>query len=297
MQKITPFLWFDTQAEEAAKFYVSLFKNSKVGTILRYDEAGAAASGRPKGSVMTIDFTLNGQEFAGLNGGPMFQFSPAISFFAYFNTEKEIDIVFEKLSFGGKIMMPLAKYPFAEKFAFFQDKYGVSWQLMLAKTVPHISPSLLFVGKDLGNAEAAVKHYVSIFKNSKVNTLSHYKKNMPGKEGTVEYCSFTLDGQDFVAMDGTGPHAFAFNESVSFVVNCETQEEVDYYWEKLSEEGDKKAQQCGWLKDKFGISWQIVPTVLVKMLQDKDAEKSKRVMQAMLKMKKIYIKTLKQAYM
>lgn len=291
MQKISPFLWFDDQAEEAVKLYTSLFKNSKTGSTARYDEAGAKVSGRKAGSVMTVAFQLNGQDFTALNGGPLFKFTPAISLFAYFNEQKEIDTVFEKLSAGGKIMMPLAKYPFAERFAFFQDKYGVSWQLMLAKTHPHISPSLLFVGKDLGKAEAAVKHYVSIFKNSKINTLAHYRKNMPGKEGTVEYCSFTLEGQSFVAMDGTGPHAFAFNESISFVINCETQAEVDYFWEKLSEGGE--TSQCGWLKDKFGISWQVVPTILGKLLSD--PKKSKKVMEAMLKMTKLDVQQLENA--
>ena len=158
MQKITPFLWFDDKAEEAANFYVSLFKNSKVGDIARYDEAGAKASGRPSGSVMVVEFQLEGQEFVALNGGP------------------------------------------------------------------------------------------------------HFK----------------------------------FTEAISFVVNCETQEEVDEFWEKLSEGGQEG--QCGWLKDKYGLSWQVVPTVLTEMLKDKDPQKSQRVMKAMLQMKKIDIPTLKQAY-
>ena len=160
MQKISPFLWFDTKAEEAAHFYATIFKNSKVGTVARYDEAGAKASGMPIGTAMTVAFQLEGQDFTALNGGP------------------------------------------------------------------------------------------------------HFK----------------------------------FTEAISFVVSCESQEEVDYYWTKLSAGGDEKAQQCGWLKDKFGLSWQVVPTVLSKFLQDKDPEKSKRVMQAMLQMKKIDIKRLNQAY-
>ena len=158
MQKITTFLWFDGKAEEAANYYVSIFKNSKIGTITRYGEAGAEASGRPKGTAMVVTFQLNGQEFMALNGGPHFKFS----------------------------------------------------------------------------------------------------------------------------------------EAISFVVNCQTQREVDRLWEKLSEGGEEG--QCGWLKDKYGLSWQIVPTILSKMVQNKDAQKSERVMSAMLKMHKIDIKTLKQAY-
>ena len=159
MQKITPFLWFDNQAEEAAKFYTSVFKNSKVGKITRYGEAAEKAAGRPAGSVMTVEFELEGQKFTALNGGPVFK----------------------------------------------------------------------------------------------------------------------------------------FNESISFVVNCETQEEVDYLWEKLTADGGKDVE-CGWLRDKYGLSWQIVPTVLIEMLQDKDHEKAERVMKAMLQMQKIDIKTLKEAY-
>ncbi len=160
MQKITPCLWFDNQAEEAVNFYISIFKNSKIVSVARYGEAGAEVSGRPKGSVMTIIFRIEGQEFMALNGGTIFK----------------------------------------------------------------------------------------------------------------------------------------FNEAISLIVNCKTQEEVDRLWEKLSEGGDEKAQQCGWLKDKYGVSWQIVPTVLGEMLQDKDARKSERVMKALLQMKKIDIKALKQAY-
>jgi predicted 3-demethylubiquinone-9 3-methyltransferase (glyoxalase superfamily) len=159
MQKITPFLWFDHQAEEAAKFYTSVFKNSKVGRILRYDEASAKGAGRPVGSVLTIEFEIAGQKFTALNGGPEFK----------------------------------------------------------------------------------------------------------------------------------------FNESISFVVNCETQNEVDYFWEKLMADGGQESQ-CGWLKDKFGVSWQITPTVLIDMLNDKDAKKAERVMKAMMQMQKIDIKTLKDAY-
>ena len=160
MQKITPFLWFDNQAEEAAKFYTSIFKNSKIISIARYGEAGADVSGQKKGTVMTVEFQIEGQKFVAINGGPIFKFS----------------------------------------------------------------------------------------------------------------------------------------EAISFVVNCKTQKEVDYYWGKLSKGGDEKAQMCGWLKDKYSLSWQIVPTILVDMLQDKDAKKSERVMKALLQMKKIEIKALKKAY-
>ncbi len=142
------------------------------------------------------------------------------------------------------------------------------------------------------NAEQAMNFYVSIFKNSKVLNVARYGEAGPGPNGTVMTATFQLDGQEFVALNG-GPH-FKFTEAISFVVYCETQEEVDEFWEKLSEGGEKS--RCGWLKDKYGLSWQIVPTVLAELYQDKDAEKTKRVMEAMLKMDKLDIKTLRQAY-
>ena len=157
-----------------------------------------------------------------------------------------------------------------------------------------IIPCLWFDDK----AEEAAKFYASIFKNSKIGDVSRYGKEgyeFHGKEdGTVMTVDFEIEGQKYVALNG-GP-IFKFNEAISFQVHCETQKEVDYFWNKLSEGGDEKAQQCGWLKDKYGVSWQIVPVVLTKMLQDKDAKKSQRVMKALLQMRKLDIKTLTQAY-
>jgi predicted 3-demethylubiquinone-9 3-methyltransferase (glyoxalase superfamily) len=151
-----------------------------------------------------------------------------------------------------------------------------------------ITPFLWYDDK----AEEAMNFYVSIFKNSKVLSVTRYGDAGPGPKGTVMTAEFQLEGQEFVALNG-GPH-FKFTEAISFVVNCETQQEVDYFWEKLSEGGAES--QCGWLKDKYGLSWQVVPTILVELFQDKDAEKSQRVMKAMLQMKKMDIETLKRAY-
>jgi predicted 3-demethylubiquinone-9 3-methyltransferase (glyoxalase superfamily) len=151
-----------------------------------------------------------------------------------------------------------------------------------------ITPFLWFDSQ----AEEAANLYVSIFKNSKIASVARYGKSGPGPEGAVMTVEFQLDGQKFVALNA-GPR-FKFTEAISFVINCETQQEVDDYWEKLLEGGEES--MCGWLKDKYGLSWQIVPTVLPRLLQDKDPVKAKRVMEAMLKMKKIDIKTLKQAY-
>jgi predicted 3-demethylubiquinone-9 3-methyltransferase (glyoxalase superfamily) len=164
----------------------------------------------------------------------------------------------------------------------------------MATKIQKITPNLWFADQ----AEDAAKFYTSVFKNSKIGRTSYYGKEgfeIHGmKEGTVLTIEFELDGQKFTALNG-GP-VFKFNEAVSFIVNVDTQDELDYYWEKLSEGGDKKAQQCGWLKDKFGLSWQVVPAKLGDMMQDKDPKKSQRVMKALLQMKKLDIGKLEQAY-
>jgi predicted 3-demethylubiquinone-9 3-methyltransferase (glyoxalase superfamily) len=151
-----------------------------------------------------------------------------------------------------------------------------------------ITPFLWFDNQ----AEEAVNFYTSIFKNSKFGSITRYGEGGPGSEGTVMTATFQLEGQEFIALNG-GPQ-FKFTEAISFSVDCETQEEVDYYWERLSEGGEE--QPCGWLKDKYGLSWQIIPSVLGEMLNDPDPAKSQRVMEAMLQMKKIDIETLRQAY-
>jgi predicted 3-demethylubiquinone-9 3-methyltransferase (glyoxalase superfamily) len=154
--------------------------------------------------------------------------------------------------------------------------------------MPKITPFLWFDNR----AEEAMNFYVSIFKNSKILSVSRYGEGGPGEKGTVMTGTFQLDGQEFFALNG-GPE-FTFTPAISFFVNCETQQEVDELWDKLSEGGEKG--RCGWLKDKYGLSWQIIPSVLGELMQDKDAEKANRVMQAMLQMDKLDIKILKQAY-
>jgi len=290
MQKITPFLWFDHQAEEAAKFYTSLFGNSKIVRTARYGESGPG----PKGTVMTVTFQLEGQEFIALNGGPQFTFTPAISFFVTCATEKEVDALWQRLSDRGKVLMELQKYPFSEKFGWVSDRYGVSWQLNLAGLQKRITPFLMFVGKQHGKAEEAMKSYVSLFKRSSIDQVERYGAVQGETEGTVMHARFSLGGQEFMAMDSNREHQFTFTPAISFFVNCKTQAEVDELWEKLSSGGTK--EKCGWLQDGYGVSWQIVPTVLGELLGDPDPVRARRVMEAMLKMKKLDIKGLQQAY-
>jgi predicted 3-demethylubiquinone-9 3-methyltransferase (glyoxalase superfamily) len=287
MQKITPFLWFDNQAEEAAKFYTSLFKNAKIGKIARYGKEGHEIHRREAGSVMTVEFELAGYKFIGLNGGPVFKFTPAISFFVVCETEAEVDALWQNLSQDGMALMPLQKYEWSEKYGWLLDKYGLSWQLSLGRKEDvgqFISPSLLFVGKQHGRAEEALRFYTLLFKNSDVVGILRYGAGETDPEGTVKHAQFHLNGEVFMAMDSALEH----------VVNCETQDEVDYFWEKLSAGGEKS--QCGWLKDKFGVSWQVVPTILDELASDPDPAKAGRVMNAMLQMDKLDIKELTRAY-
>lgn len=295
--KISINLWFNTEAEEAAKFYTSVFKDSSIDEVGIYGTEGQEIKGKPDSTVMTAEFRLENQHFVGLNGGPQFKINPSISFFVSRDTKEEVDALWEKLSENGKVLMSLDSYPFSQRYGWIQDKYGVSWQLILPGKEgdwrPTIVPSLLFVGAQAGNAEKAMEFYRSIFNNTESGNIARYGEDQePDKEGAVMYGDFSIEGQWFAAMDSAQEHNFQFNEAISFIVNCDTQDEIDYYWEKLS--SDPSAEQCGWLKDKFGVSWQIVPQVLSELLNE-DPDKSERVMKAMLQMKKLDIKALKEA--
>jgi len=289
MQKIVPFLWFDGRSEEAANFYTSLFKNSKIKRINRYGEAGPGL----KRTVMSVTFELEGQKFYALNGGPEFTFTPAISFFVNCDTKEEMDRLWKKLSEGGMVLMELNKYSFSEKFGWTIDQFGVSWQLNLADATQKINPFLMFVGDQQGKAEEAMNFYIAIFNNSSIASIERYGTGEGEPVGTVKRAKFVLNRQEFMAIDSSQPHSFTFTPAISFFVNCETQEELDELWEKLLEGGE--SQGPGWIKDKYGLSWQVVPTILDKLLNDPDLEKSKRVMNAMLQMEKLDIEKLKQA--
>ncbi len=294
MNKIVPYLWFDTQAEEVVKFYVSIFKNSRLTDISRFDKEAARASGQPEGSVMVVEFELEGQQFAALNGGPEFKFTPAVSFFVSNNSAAEIDRMWARLMDGGRAVMELGAYSFGEKYGWLVDKYGVSWQFYLEERKQKIAPALMFVDKNQGKAEEAMNYYASLFKNSGIAFKALYDKTMDGPEGAVAHARFMLDGYEIVAFDSHIPADYTFTPAVSFLINCRTQEEVDEFWKRLSAGG--QTEQCGWLTDKYGVSWQVVPTVLLELMRDKDAGKTARVMKAMLGMTKLDIAALKRAY-
>jgi len=291
VQKITAHLWYDKEAKEAASLYTSVFKNSRIKDVTTLHNT-------PSGSVDTVTIDLAGQESILISAGPLFKFTPAVSFLVACGAKAEVDALWKELSRGGSALMELGEYPFSKWYGWTQDRFGLSWQVMLMDgPAPDqkITPTLMFVGKVAGKAEEAINTYVSIFDNSAVGAISRYGKDQPpDKEGTVVHGAFTLEGQGFAAMDSALRHDFTFTEAISFIVNCETQEEVDYYWAKLT--AVPEAEVCGWLKDKYGVSWQIVPTALTRMLRDKDEVKVARVTEAFLKMKKLDIAALEKAY-
>jgi predicted 3-demethylubiquinone-9 3-methyltransferase (glyoxalase superfamily) len=305
MQKLIPHLWFDKEAKEAATFYASVFPESKVTnvTVLR---------DTPSGDTDMVSFEIWNQKFMAISAGPLFKFNPSISFMVNFDPllfgssatrEKDardkIDLVWNRLGEGGKVLMPIDKYPFSERYGWIQDKYGLSWQLILSNSEgeprPAIMPSLLFVGNKYGQAEEAIKFYLSVFKASKMGMIHRYGKDQaPDKEDSVMYADFMVENTWFAAMDSAHEHKFDFNEAVSFMVECEDQREIDTYWQKLS--AVPESEQCGWLKDKYGISWQITPSEMQDMMSKGTREQVERLTKAFMPMKKLDITKLKRAF-
>lgn len=306
-QKITPCIWFDKNCEEAINFYTSVFPDSKITQIMRYpEEVPEEFMKGMEGKIITAIFELSGYKFMALDGGPIFKPNPSVSFFLNFDPKNDkkasenLNKFWEKLTEGGKTLMPLQEYPFSKLYGWVEDKFGVSWQLILSDPDgddrPFIFPSLLFVNDLVGKAEEAVDFWLSVFKDSKKGLVARYPKGMePDKEGTIMFSDYMLENQWFAAMDSAHKHEFTFTEGLSFEVRTKDQEETDYYWKKLTLDGGEESQ-CGWLKDKYGFSWQITPEKLGQLLTDPDKEKADRVMKCMLKQKKIVIKELEEAY-
>jgi predicted 3-demethylubiquinone-9 3-methyltransferase (glyoxalase superfamily) len=291
VQKITTHVWYDTEAKEAAEFYTSTFRDSKV-------KHATTLHNTPSGSVDVVTMELWGRHFTLISAGPLFKFNPSISFHAACKTKDEVEMLWKKLSAGGSVLMELGTYPFSVRYGCVQDRYGLSWQLIyVGESVKKhkITPVLMFVGDVCGKAEKAVNFYTSVFHDARIDKILRYGKGEePNREGTLKYASFTLENEEFGATDSAHEHHFKFNEAISFMVHCDTQEEIDYFWEKLS--AVPEAEQCGWLKDEFGLSWQIVPSILAPMLMSKDEKQAARVTEAFLKMKKFDLRGLQRAY-
>jgi len=304
MQRIVPHLWFDKEAIEAAEFYVSIFSADGGPAESRITNVSTLHD-TPSGDCDIVSFELWEYSFMAISAGPLFKFNPSISFMVNFDPSQDkdattrIDSVWAKLSEGGEVLMPIDEYPFSERYGWVQDKYGVSWQLILTNPKgeerPLIIPTLMFVGNVCGKAEEASDFYLSVFKDSKRGAMAHYgREQAPDKEGTVMFTDFKLLGQWFAAMDSARIHGFGFNEAISLIVNCEDQKQIDYYWEKLS--AVSEAEQCGWLKDKYGVCWQVAPKEMDEMLSKGTREQVDRVTQAFLPMKKLDIAKLRHAY-
>lgn len=275
---IFPCLWFDGKAKDAANFYCSVFSNSKVSV----------------NTPMVVQFEIEGKKLIGLNGGQMFKINPSISLFVTCGTNDEIEMIYNKLIEGGNAIMPLDKYAWSEKYAWIVDRFGMTWQLILGNLpegAQKITTSFLFVGELCGKAQDAMRHYTSIFPNSAIHYAEVYKTGEDQPEGNLKFGSFSLNNEMFAAMDGTGNHGFTFNEAVSLMVECEDQEEIDTYWKALTEGGLES--RCGWLKDKFGVSWQIVPKGLARLMSD--PSRAQRVMAKVMEMRKLDIAALENA--
>jgi predicted 3-demethylubiquinone-9 3-methyltransferase (glyoxalase superfamily) len=291
MQKIVPHLWFENDAEEAAEFYMSLFQDAK-----RIDKT--VINDTPSGTAYTITLEISGQEMILLYAGPYVTFNPSISFLINCDTPEETEFIWKKLMEQGQELMPFGDYPFSRMYGWVIDKFGLSWQVMYNEHLanrPKIIPTLMYVGEQCGKAEEAMLFYLSVFENSKPGGILRYSDTAsPDQPGTVQHEEFTLENLLFAAMDSALGHDFGFNDAISFVVNCDTQEETDFYWNKLS--AVPEAEQCGWLKDRYGLSWQIVPNIVYEMMQSEDTERVARMSEALLKMKKLSIADLEEAF-
>lgn len=317
MQKITPNLWFNGNAKEAVDFYTSVFPDANVIATSHYpkskEEGLADFQLNMAGKVLTIDFGIMDFRFVAINAGPEFTPNPSISFFITLDSKEEIDELWGKLADGGDEKMALTKYPFSEYYGWVQDKYNVSWQLILKNPDgdwrPKVMPSLLFTQDKNGKAEEAIGFYFSVFsakggsasggKNSpsaastdslqassgqvKQGQLVRRTEDDPmAKAGTLSFGDLLLENTWIAAMDGGAGHDFTFNEGVSLLISCKDQAEIDYYWEKLTLDGGEESV-CGWLKDKYGVSWQVAPTDMEDLMKKPDAFK------IMMQQKKIII--------
>jgi len=295
-QKITPNLWFDGNAKEAVDFYVSVFPNSKIISTSYYPKTAEAGLAdfqlELAGKVLTIDFELGGLRFTAINAGSEFQFNPSVSFMVNFDPSRNdqarehLDDLWEKLIEGGEALMPLDTYPYSKRYGWVKDRYGLTWQLILTdpegEPRPFIIPSLMFSGKNTNHAEEAMKFYLSVFKDAKQGTVARYTEDTgPAKAGSLMFAEFTLAGQWFTIMDSGVEQDFTFNEAVSMSIACRDQAEIDTFWEKLSTVPE--AEQCGWCKDQYLLSWQVVPQNTEELLKKPGA------FAKMMQMKKLVI--------
>ena len=278
-EKITPCLWFNGQANEAATLYCSVFANAKI----------------TEQSPFVTGLNISGQSITLLDGGPKYKPNPSISFYYICEKQEELDRIWKAFSQEGTVLMSLDKYPWGVQYGWISDRFGVSWQFALGKIEDvgqKITPCFLFTGKQYGRVEEAIDHYSSIFKNTKIDGILRYGANeLPDQEGKVKHAQIVLNGQKFMLMESAAAHNFTFSEGISLTIHCENQDEIDHYWGKLTQSGEES--MCGWLKDKFGVSWQIIPVILSKIMSD--PAKAGKAAQAFMAMRKLNIEQIVQA--
>jgi predicted 3-demethylubiquinone-9 3-methyltransferase (glyoxalase superfamily) len=288
MQKIVPHLWYDKEAKEAALFYISIFEQS------RLVDAKVIRNPPPFSDSEIVSFELAEQQFMAISAGPYFKLNQTISLMVACSSSEEVDKMWKVLSEGGKELIALGEYPFSKRYGWIQDRYGLSWQLMLTERgqeVQKITPNLLFSDGACGKAEEAIKYYTEVFGNSKIGMVSRYGEGEAvSSKAKVNYIAFRLDGLAFSAMDNGYDVDYTFNEAFSFIINCKDQKEIDYFWEKLS--AVPEAESCGWCKDRFGISWQVLPSNWEEILFGGSEEQVRRVNKAVLEMKKLDLEVL-----
>ncbi len=273
---ITPCLWFNGQAKEAADFYIKNLPDTKIISQIP----------------IVTEIEISGHNFTLLDGGPMYKPNPSISFTYQIDTVEEIDRIWNAFKENGTILMDLDKYPWSEKYGWLSDKFGISWQFIVGDIKQFgqkIIPALLFTQDKYGKAEEAINFYSSVFKNAKVDGIFRYEANAaPEEEGKLAHSQIELSGQKFQILESKQSNQFTFSEGVSLVIHCANQDEIDYYWDKLTDDGEES--MCGWLKDKYGVSWQVVPDVLLEMMTD--PTKAEKAMQAFMNMRKLIIKDI-----
>ena len=292
MEKIVPHFWFDTEAKEAVEFYMSLFEDSKMLVVQELE-------GTPSGeNTEAYEFNLAGQPFAALNGGPEIKMNSSISLTVKGETKEEIQSLWDELVEGGHVLMPLKKYDFSEFYGWVEDRYGLSWQLIYfeGKSFQQkITPSLLFSGTVTGKARDAITYYTNVLQNGKIFDVYEYESGQASaEEAKIAHATFEIMGLEMIAADHAQKVDYQFNEGVSFMILCVTQAEIDSYWDKLS--ATVEAEQCGWLKDKFGVSWQIIPMNLSELLSTGTRKQINAVTEEFLQMKKINIEKLERAW-
>lgn len=273
---VYPCIWYDGKGKEAAELYCSLFPDSKITSE----------------SPVVVAFELSGKKFIALNGGPVFQVNPSISLFVTCDSKEEANRLWNILIQDGSVYIPIDTYPWSEHYGWLQDRFGLTWQISssgLKDGNYRILPSMLFVGDKFGRVAEAIDFYSGFFAKASTLTMSKYPDG-DANAGKTLYSEFSLNGAEIIAMDGPGDHKYTFNEGVSLVIECQNQQEIDHYWSKLSEGGEES--MCGWLKDRFGVSWQVVPVQLSQWMND--SEKAASVMESLLKMQKIEIEKLYQ---